>query len=57
MTSGQRKIHVLMWLVLGPVAVAGLALAVLWRPSQPVQDGALPGVEAVEAESAEGGRP
>lgn len=34
-----------MWLVLGPVALAGLILAVLWRPIEPVQDGTLPGLE------------
>ena len=44
MTRCQRKMHVLVWLVLGPVAVVGLALAVMWRPAEPIQDGALPGV-------------
>lgn len=48
--------HVLMWLVLGPIAVAGLVLALVWRPSQPVQDGPLPGAGAVQSESADGGR-
>ena len=57
MTSGQRKVHLLLWLVLGPIAVVGLVLAVLWRPPQPVQDGVLPGVDAPPAESIEGGRP
>ena len=45
MTSGQRKLHLLMWLVLGPIALVGLALAVAWRPGVPVHDGALPGVQ------------
>jgi hypothetical protein len=44
MTSGQRKVHVLLWLVLGPAALVGLILAVLWRPVEPVQDGDLPGI-------------
>ena len=57
MTSGQRKVHLLLWLVLGPIAVVGLVLAVLWRPPQPVQVGVLPGVDAPPAESIEGGRP
>ena len=50
MTGPQRKAHVLLWLVLGPIALVGLALAVVWRPAEPVQDGALPGV-SVEADS------
>ena len=48
MTSGQRKAHVVMWAVLGPVAIVGLALALIWRPPQPVQDGPLPGAAPVE---------
>lgn len=44
MTRGQRKMHVLVWLVLGPAAVVGLVLAVMWRPAEPVQEGVLPGV-------------
>ncbi len=55
MTSGQRKVHVLLWLVLGPIALIGLALAVVWRPVEPVQDGALPGVESVQADRDSGG--
>lgn len=57
MTSGQRKVHVLAWLVLGPIALVGLVLAVLWRPPQPVQDGVLPGVEPEQVDQASGGRP
>lgn len=56
MTSGQRKMHVLLWLVLGPLAVVGLVLGVLWRPPQPVQDGVLPGVDGPQAESIERGQ-
>ena len=54
MTNGQRKAHVIMWLVLGPMAIFGLVLAVLWRPIEPVQKGPLPGVDvsAVEPEEA-----
>ena len=54
MTDGQRKMHLLMWLVLGPIAMLGLALAVIWRPAEPVQEGALPGVSS-EVEQAEAG--
>lgn len=43
MTQGQRNMHVVMWLVLGPIAGLCLALAVLWRPPTPVHDGPLPG--------------
>ena len=46
MTVAQRKVHLLIWLVLGPVAAVGLMLAINWRPAPPVQDGPLPGVEA-----------
>lgn len=52
MTSGQRKMHVLLWLVVGPIAVVGLVLAVAWRPVEPVQSGALPGVDAQVTEVA-----
>ena len=57
MTSGQRKAHVLLWLVLGPIAVVGLVLAVLWRPAEPVQEGPLPGLEASAVQSDPGGQP
>lgn len=50
MTRAQRKVHVLLWLVLGPLAVVGLVLAVMWRPMEPVQDGALPGGDAQATE-------
>ncbi len=46
MTGPQRKAHVLLWLVLGPIALIGLVFAVQWRPAEPVQDGGLPGVES-----------
>lgn len=52
MTSGQRKMHVLLWLVLGPIAVVGLVLAVVWRPVEPVQRGELPGVDTQVTEVA-----
>lgn len=48
MTGGQRKVHVILWLVLGPIALAGLVAAVLLRPEPAVQPGTLPGVQAVE---------
>jgi len=57
MTTTQRKIHVLMWLVLGPVALVGLLLAVLHKPTAPVENGPLPGLdtsahsEAIDAEA------
>ena len=57
MTSGQRKAHVLLWLVLGPIAVVGLVLAVLWRPAEPVQQGPLPGVESSVVQDDSGGQP
>ena len=46
MTSGQRKAHIVMWLVLGPIAVVGLALALMNRLDVPVHNGELPGVES-----------
>lgn len=52
MTIGQRKAHVLLWLVLGPCALLGLVLAVVWRPAEPIHEGELPGVEAVETDGA-----
>ncbi|MEM9108842.1 MAG: hypothetical protein AAGC72_02360 [Planctomycetota bacterium] len=56
MTQGQRKVHVLLWLVLGPVAVAGLVLAVVWRPAEPVQRGALPGVDVLHGDEEQAGQ-
>lgn len=44
MTSKQRKVHLMMWMVLGPAALLGLVFAVAWRPVEPVQGGVLPGV-------------
>jgi len=44
--------HIVLWLVLGPAALFGLVLAVLWRPPVPVQPGVAPGADvpaAVEA--------
>lgn len=54
MTSAQRKLHLAVWLVLGPIALIGLALAVVWRPAVPVYDGPLPGVEAGAVDSSSG---
>lgn len=41
MKRAHRKIHLAAWVILGPVMLAVLALAVLNRPSAPVND-ALP---------------
>lgn len=59
MTRCQRKMHVLLWVVLGPIAVAGLVLAVVWRPVEPVQAGDLPGVgdQVEQSEHDSGGKP
>ncbi|XAL99556.1 hypothetical protein OT109_18500 [Phycisphaeraceae bacterium D3-23] len=46
MTPTQRKAHLLLWLVIGPIALVGLLLAVMWRPPVPVQPGVAPGAEA-----------
>ncbi len=45
MTRTQRKVHVLLWLVLGPVVLIMFLLVVLARPTVPVQADGLPGVE------------
>ena len=46
MTRMQRKTHLLLWGVLGPIALVGLVLAVLWRPPLAVHRGAAPGAPA-----------
>jgi len=46
MTHTRRRAHLLLWLILAPLALAGLVLAVVWRPAEPVQDGPLPGATA-----------
>lgn len=51
MTGPQRKTHLLLWLVLGPLALAGLILAIYLRPLEPVHDGDLPGLDAVQMPS------
>ena len=56
MTTGQRKAHVLLWLVLGPLAIIGLVLALQWRPPVPMQDGPFPGVSAQASEFEEAQR-
>lgn len=38
MKRTQRKFHFLMWLILGPAIIAVLLLAVLHRPTDPVND-------------------
>ncbi|TWT42163.1 hypothetical protein RAS1_32930 [Phycisphaerae bacterium RAS1] len=37
MTRGLRRRHVLAWLLLGPLLLAGLLAALLARPPRPVQ--------------------
>lgn len=48
MKRAHRKIHFLLWLILGPVIIATLLLAVLYRPAAPVND-ALPAALVGEA--------
>lgn len=38
MKRAHRKIHLILWIILGPVMIATLLLAVLHRPSDPVND-------------------
>ena len=59
MTAGQRRTHLLIWLILGPLALIGLAVAVIQRPAEPVQQGPLPGLEAQDGdgEPEQGGGP
>lgn len=59
MTGPQRKAHLLLWLILGPIALIGLVLALAWRPPVPVQESELPGVQSirdVDQGNAEGSR-
>lgn len=37
MTRPLRRLHLLAWLVLGPLAIAVLAAALVSRPARPVQ--------------------
>ncbi|MGB1125969.1 MAG: hypothetical protein ACPG4Q_12250 [Phycisphaeraceae bacterium] len=53
MTKGQRTMHFLLWLALGPLAALGLMFALQGRPVEPVQEGPLPGVEGPSQETAE----
>jgi hypothetical protein len=53
MTKGQRTMHFLLWLVLGPLAALGLMFALQGRPVEPVQEGPLPWVEGPSQEIAE----
>lgn len=59
MTGPQRKAHLVLWLILGPLVLVGLLLALAWRPPVPVQEGELPGVQSipdVDQGNAEGSR-
>ncbi|MDJ0922469.1 MAG: hypothetical protein QNI84_15180 [Henriciella sp.] len=38
MKRAHRKTHLVMWLVLGPVMIATLLIAVMYRPAEPVND-------------------
>ena len=53
MTKGQRTMHFLLWLVLGPLAALGLMFALQGRPAPPIQDGPLPGVGGQSQEAAD----
>lgn len=46
MTGKQRKAHLVLWLILVPVAIAGLVIAVVLRPGVPIHQGEVPGLEA-----------
>lgn len=46
MTYAQRRWHLLLWLVIGPAVAVVFALALLYRPSPPVQPGVAPGADA-----------
>lgn len=38
MRRGQRKLHLLMWSVIGPLAIAGLILGITSRREMPTQE-------------------
>lgn len=44
MTRGQRRAHLVLWLVIGPLMLAALAWALVDRPEIPPSE--LPGAEA-----------
>ena len=52
MTRGQRRLHLWMWLVIGPLAVAAVVLAVMLRPAVPVQEGVAPGASQDDGQPA-----
>ncbi|MEM9740200.1 MAG: hypothetical protein AAF829_10050 [Pseudomonadota bacterium] len=49
MKRAHKRMHLVMWAVLGPALFVVLALAILHRPGEPVNE-ALPDVLTVEAE-------
>lgn len=46
MTPTQRRVHLVVWIVLGPALIGLVLVAVLTRPAQPVQESPIPLVEA-----------
>lgn len=48
MSSAQLKMHAVMWLVFGLIALAGLVLAVVLKPAEPVHEGVLPGAVGLD---------
>ena len=47
MRRAHRSLHLLMWLLLAPAGIAGLALALSMRPAAPLAD--IPDAIATEA--------
>ena len=54
MTSGHRRVHVWIWLVIAPLAGLAVVLAVLLQPAEPVQEGVAPGSSQDDGTSALG---
>ena len=44
MTASQRKVHLLIWLIVAPLALVGLVVALMQGPAEPIEQGPLPGV-------------
>ncbi len=47
-TNAHRRLHLTLWLVLGPAVLVGLVLALTFRPGVPAQ--AAPGTAAIGGE-------
>lgn len=56
MTRRQRRAHLVIWLVIGPLLLLGLGMAIALRPASPIAEGAKANSPLAATDVDEGGR-